>query len=289
MKLRVWWIIDTLLFIVLGFFLFQRFVLQKASLLCQLNSKPTELLTHIEKANPSYSANKNQIIFVSNILPTPSFMETVFKVDKIYHSDVSIHAFIPNLPKDSKQPPYSYSLSKKMIYCDSDVVPANSEQFYMILNNGKISYIDANVEFSKINIMLKQRLKNNTTATIVSAKKLREIVCSKLKCGNVPLEEVGTGIRYTLNGNIKKILFFHTSCSPCAMSSLEYKLKSIEGDAMIIFSILGDSYSIQKLKEKVNIDRPIFIDQEDTFTLASYYGGATENPTIIIPKEGEPI
>jgi len=261
------------------------------------NSRPDQLIKTINKNFPDFSKKKWAIVFVFNNLPSTSSIETIEKLHYKMKDRIDVLAFFLKKFNYSKKMKFPHHFSRRLdiSYEKNGSIKAPDKNFYVILNNNRINYIDSNFDFFEIAFLLQNKINPGSKFQdyVVDENKLKQKIIDRLNKGNLRLSRLNSGeyknIDNLLIEDISKIYFIHSNCSICQLKSLFSKLRIEQifnrNKSIIIFSVMADTFSLEGLTRAENIDFKIYVDTNDEFDLFSIITDEKKNPIMIDSSE----
>jgi hypothetical protein len=257
------------------------------------NSKPHRLLELIDESFPDFSKKAWTIVFVFNDLPSLSTIETINKLQANMKEKIGVLAFFNRRFKYKKKIKFLHHFpgNLNIAYKKDNLPEANKKNFFVILYNKRIDYIDTKFDFFELAFLLQKKTNPGSKFQdyVVAPNDLRQKVIDRIKMGNLKLTHLNSGENEKVDDltqkGISKVYFIHSECSTCQLKSLFSKLKVEQivdkTIGVVIFSVMADTYSLEKLARGANIGLKIYVDNNDEFDLFSMITDDKKNPIII--------
>jgi hypothetical protein len=292
---KIFFVLNSLLAIVIIAILYQRFYIKEINFDCQHNSLPNELLKEISAHDIELSTNSNAMLFFFNEVPLLSSMEDIEKLyfknkGKVSFFVIFTKRFLMNI---EMRFPYKMIDNVKFV-CSNRALDKN---FYLVLKDKKIIYADNGFNLFDMNFMIQKSLcpgkkLNDYQASIGRVKKK---IIKSFKKDDFSLLQMGKNSFSRLHNlnEYSQIYFFHLNCSACNIKKIlsEIKVKQVveEKKIAIVFSVLANTYELQSLIDFTRLDTPVFVDYKDHFELVSVISDEKKFPIVINREELEEV
>jgi len=254
---------------------------------------PNSLIEKIEKAAPGINKKDIQLIFVFNNYPTQSEMSLIEKLHLKTKENIGVFAFF-NKPFRFDNPIlFPHRISRNLVIENVKFNARQNEKYYMIISGGKIDMISNYFDLSQLGFTLQKRLnpgKDYQDYTL-SIDALKSRIIDKIRKGNFDVYSVESG-KYESIETVKKysrIYFFHAPCSICRLKSYlsEVNIKGIldQKASVLIMPIMSDSFQLEEYLRESGLTIPVYLDNNDEFSLFSVITDEKKNPIIIEKSE----
>lgn len=243
---------------------------------------------------PDNSKSPFKAVFLFNKLPNPSTMETIEKLYHIYREELSVSVFFSKPFKSIREIVYPHKMLPRYRFsCKKDEVGEVKQNYFILIKDGKLIYVDNRLDFFSFNLVILKNLKGGTGEIYskISKDDLRARLVSALNRGKLNLHSITDDrvVDFSRAGAFSEIYFFHADCSACELKKVlnEVKIKKIMDnmEVALVFSVFANPHDVRGLLADNGIDIPAYVDRGDVLQLAARVSDNKDNPVILKNNE----